>query len=140
MRIKRQVAFLATALLALSACADMNDANRTKSPGPAYSDGTTPQTPSRTNKKRPDPQNLRFVQNFDDYSPLSELIGQIWLRNVDNKTFIDYKPRVRPHPTDTRIVVVCSVTHEKLTFPVDEDFYGPAPACREKSDLLLAAE
>jgi hypothetical protein len=141
MRSTLSLLALGLGLATLGACAqDAQMASQPKATSMAAIDA--PVAKSKTSLKRPKPENLSFIQQKMGivYSPLTELVGQIWFRDVDSKTFIDYKPNIRPNPSETRIVVQCLVTHEKMSFPVNNEFYGPAPACTKESDLVLAAE
>jgi hypothetical protein len=131
--------FLSLSLLGLSACAEYQDtANKSVKDQPLVASNAG-DTKRKLGHKRPRPEELQFVKGWNNYTINSQTWGQIWFRNVDQKTYIEYKPFVREYVTETQIVVQCIENRQTVTFPINGDFYGPAPTCPKDTDLVLAA-
>ena len=131
--------FLSLSLLSLSACADYQDmASKSVKEQPLVASNAG-DSKRQLGHKRPRPEELQFVKGWNNYTINSQTWGQIWFRNVDEKTYIEYKPFVREYATETQIVVQCIENRQTVTFPINGDFYGPAPDCPKDTDLVLAA-
>jgi hypothetical protein len=132
--------FLSLSLLGLSACAEYQDtAAKSVKDQPLVASASTDSKQRMLGHKRPRPDELQFVKGWNNYTINSQTWGQIWFRNVDQKTYIEYKPFVREYVTETQIVVQCIENRMTISFPINGDYYGPAPACPKDTDLVLAA-
>lgn len=134
--------------IALSACASLPQEARSKDGTPstpalnlAASDAKVVRSATAM-RKRPDPTTVHFIQGFDvPAAPgTTELLGRIWFKDVDAKTYVDYHPALHRDDTATRIVLFCLDTKERVSFPIYQDYYGPAPACSKDTEMVFAAQ
>lgn len=108
----------------------------------AFAFATAAAAATDTGPKRPDPASLQFVDGFGESlaGGSAMIMGRLFFHRDHDVIMVEYQPSSRPDPTTTRIVMLCTDTGNRISFPISEQYLGPAPACRSFANLKFKGE